>query len=128
MNRHDQEKMLAEILGGDDASDFREATLAAGLKAVRQRRRNRRALYGAVPILLLALALWPHRQPAQMLALSQPALVKPASAPTPAVEEISTEQLFALFPDRPLALVGKPGNQEFVFLDQPRPAEPADAR
>jgi hypothetical protein len=33
------------------------------------------------------------------------------------VEYITTEQLFALFPNRPMALVGKPGHQQLIFLD-----------
>jgi hypothetical protein len=35
------------------------------------------------------------------------------------VKFITDEELFALFPNRPLALVGKPGQQQLVFLDQP---------
>jgi hypothetical protein len=34
------------------------------------------------------------------------------------VKFINDEELLALFPGRPLALVGKPGEQQLVFLDQ----------
>lgn len=34
---------------------------------------------------------------------------------------INDEELFALFPDRPMALIGEPGQQQLVFLDN-RPA------
>jgi hypothetical protein len=35
------------------------------------------------------------------------------------VRVISDEELFALFPGRSLALVGPPGHQQLVFLDEP---------
>ena len=38
------------------------------------------------------------------------------------VKIISDEELFALFPNRPLALVGKPGHQQLVFLGHPEAA------
>lgn len=46
-----------------------------------------------------------------------------ATVPTPPADGrdakfITDEELFALFPNRPLALVGKPGQQQLVFLDQ----------
>ncbi len=36
------------------------------------------------------------------------------------LEIITDEELFSLFPNRPLALVGKPGHQQLIFLDQPQ--------
>ena len=33
------------------------------------------------------------------------------------VEYITADQLFALFPNRQIALVGKPGHQQLIFLD-----------
>jgi hypothetical protein len=34
------------------------------------------------------------------------------------VEYITADQLFALFPNRPMALIGKPGHQQLIFLDK----------
>ena len=41
MNRHDQDQLLNEILGGERLEDFRQATLGSGLGALRRRRRRR---------------------------------------------------------------------------------------
>jgi len=35
----------------------------------------------------------------------------------PRVKFISADELLALFPNRPVALIGKPGSQQLVFLD-----------
>jgi len=34
------------------------------------------------------------------------------------VKYITTQELFALFPGRPIALIGKPGRQQVIFLDE----------
>jgi hypothetical protein len=34
------------------------------------------------------------------------------------VKLITDDELLALFPDRPVALIGKPGQQQLVFLDE----------
>jgi|SRR5271163_463480 len=114
MTRRDQEQLLAELLGGEEAAGLREATLTAGLKAMRWKRRRRLAAYVSVLVLPWAILLHPtHQQKAVVTEAS----AKPAE---PKVEEITTEELFALFPNRPVALVGKPGEQQLVFLDQPQ--------
>jgi hypothetical protein len=41
----------------------------------------------------------------------------PAEVQTPMVQIINDDQLFALFPGRPMALVGTPGHQHLVFFD-----------
>jgi len=38
------------------------------------------------------------------------------------VKRISDEDLFSLFPDRSMALIGQPGHQQLVFLDLPAPS------
>jgi hypothetical protein len=35
------------------------------------------------------------------------------------VKIITDEELFSLFPNRSMVLVGQPGHQQLVFLDQP---------
>ena len=44
---------------------------------------------------------------------------QPKTPLTPAVKTITDDELFALFPGRSMALIGKPGHQELVFLDSP---------
>jgi hypothetical protein len=114
-----QNDLLKEILAGDEVSSFREASLQTTLAAVRTQCRRRRALAAcAVVALILASAmlikdarLWP--------ATGEIVSSDPVSAPpvAPAVKVISDEELFALFPGRSMALVGKPGQQQLVFLD-----------
>jgi len=36
----------------------------------------------------------------------------------PAVQFINDDELLALFPNRPVALIGEPGKQRLVFLDR----------
>ena len=119
MKHRDQDRLLNELLAGEELSTFRKASLDHTLAALHQRRRTQRnlraAVLGLLP-LLVALAFILARR--QELARSQPDSV-PVSSATTTVEFINDDELFALFPDRPLALIGKPGNQQLVFLGQP---------
>jgi hypothetical protein len=115
MTPREQENILEDVLGGDDSAPLREATLSAGLNALHWKRRKRIAARASLLILPLAILLFPTHH--QKKLLSQ---IQPAAAVAPKVEQITTEELFALFPNRPLALVGKPGAQQLVFLDQPQ--------
>jgi hypothetical protein len=128
MKRHDQDKLLRETLSGEEVSDFRQASLAGGLAAVRRRRRYRRAAqFSALAVLTLLVALGIAHQRKQEKLSREVASLKPNSAtlagsPAPSAETakvkiISDEELFALFPGRAMALVGKPGEQQLVFLD-----------
>jgi len=70
-----------------------------------------------LPVLLLAAVVFyprvqqSHQEPAPMaMSLKSEAVSK--------VEYITKEQLFALFPNRPMALLGKPGHQQVIFLDE----------
>ncbi len=38
--------------------------------------------------------------------------------PGTSIRLVSDEELLAMFPDRPVALVGPPENRQFVFLDE----------
>jgi hypothetical protein len=125
MNRQDQDQLLNEILGGDRLEGFRRATLQCGLDALRRRRRHFVKASALACLLLLAfpaIRLFKELSPTQNVASFQ-ALPKPVANPlmgNNGINVISDEELFALFPNRPLALVGKPGHQQLVFLDQPR--------
>jgi hypothetical protein len=127
MNPNDREDLLNDILTSETEADFRRQSLERGIAALRQRTRRRRVVQVsalAAISCLLALALLPgalrHRP------ISQPVIAAHSTPPVavqkPAVKTISDEQLFALFPDRAMALIGAPGNQQLVFLDRPAPA------
>ena len=116
------EKLLTHILPGEDGADFERASLEHGLNYLRRQRRRRhlfRASGIAAVISLIATAFF--------LKSHQPTPpgsgARLASTPTPAtashVEFINDDQLLALWPDRSVALIGKPGQQWLVFLDKP---------
>src|SRR5262249_25639722 len=124
MNRHEQKQLLTEILVGDELCDFRKASLERGLKALRRRRFRRQALqacWSACLLLWVVCGFWYSKAPApvQKRAKSgEPRSLGVAAADEGRIKVLSDEELFALFPNRPMALVGKPGHQELVFLDQ----------
>ena len=132
MKTPDPEELLNEILAAEDHSDFRRQTLSHGLVALRQRARRRRmvqvGLLGVVPCLFaLGMLLLQARDRATDSRNRQGRLdnvqsASPRHNDLPPVKIINDEQLFALFPDRPLALIGKPGHQQLVFLDHPATA------
>jgi len=129
MKNRDDNALLAEILGGAHLDDFRQSSLAFGLKAIRRRRQNRRiarACAFGLPIIAILLAFLYHdiTSPGNRSALSGTAS-RLSAGPSlrNEVQIIDDDQLFALFPDRAIALVGKPGHQQLVFLDQlPQPS------
>lgn len=127
MRRTEQDDLLKDLLSGDELAEFRRASLELGLKAMAARRTRRQVLHTCAGCsLLLALAavvLWPWL-PAHWTGRKTVAQVpEVAGSPAPAhagsgsVRFISDDELMALFPDRAVALIGKPGHQQFVFLD-----------
>jgi hypothetical protein len=125
MKRDEQNRLLNEIL---ETSEFRSASLRRGLHAVRRGRRRRWAIRASGMTLGVTAAIL-----AMMFANSAP---RPGSESRPApppeiahssppaqestgIERITDDELFALFPGRSVALIGPPGHQQFVFLDQP---------
>jgi hypothetical protein len=120
MRPSEREKLLKEILPGENAADFERASLEHGLSCLRrQQRRGQLARASAVAAFAcLTLAVF--------LKLRHPASgdgSQLASAPQPAqtaerIQFINDDELLALFPDRPVALIGKPGQQRLVFLDK----------
>jgi len=121
MNVPEKNELLNEVLGGEELNAFRDATLAHGMGAMRRRTRRRRQ-FQAVAIMspLLVLALHSHFQRAIPVVLK--------SAPTPTavaqignIKYITEKELFALFPNRPIALIGEPGHQQFLLLNELKP-------
>ncbi len=125
------DRLLKQILAGDDLADFRRASLEHGLASIR-RQRHRQRIIGlcafASVALLFALGILLNRKPGhpEMQTASSPPPVTHARSPqtqSSDVKFITDEELFALFPNRPMALIGKPGHQQLVFLDnRPRRA------
>ena len=119
MKRSEQDRLLREILEDGDAANFRAASLARGLDFLQQRkRRNHAAQAWAAAILPMLLIT------GLVLHLAKPAAAPPTVVPAPLaradaakVKIITDEELFALFPNRALALIGAPGRQQLVFLD-----------
>jgi hypothetical protein len=94
------------------------------LDAVRRRRRRRRfEIVAAVilPLLLIFSSAF-HRHSKLVTRIAAQSKPTPA-ADVPGVKYITSQELFALFPDRPIALIGKPGHQQVIFLDEIADAE-----
>ena len=117
MDRSDQDRLLKEILAGDELAGFRQESLESGLTQLRKLRQRRRALRICVLALmpLLAFAVGRFLLPSKPSNASKEA---PALAGSRSVELINDDQLLALFPNRSVALIGSPGHQQLVFLDQ----------
>jgi hypothetical protein len=120
------DRLLDDVLAPEATGEFREATLQATLAAIqRQKRRRslaRKAALIALPVVLAGGLWWlqptERTQPRQASVAPQSAATAPAQfIPGTDIRLISDEELFALFPDRPLALIGPKGNQQLVFLD-----------
>jgi hypothetical protein len=132
MKRSAQDRLLKDALTGDGLSDFRQASLEQALNSIRQRRRQQRLIrFGALVALPLLGALLifrpPKKHPGPLAAASLPPL--PVATPsTPAqsseVKFINDDELLALFPNRSVGLIGQPGHQQLVLLDQSPPAVP----
>jgi hypothetical protein len=123
MKHDDQNQLLNEVLGGQHLEGFRQTTLENGLRALRQRRRRRRmtqvCAVACLPLLAAALLLSLRGiSPVKRIAMTPVSRQQTVPTPNPkiAVKIISDEELFALFPNRSMALVGKPGHQQLVFL------------
>lgn len=120
MKNDDLDRLLAGVLEAEELQALRQSTLEAGLAHLRRRGRRRRMLQtcGAGLLILAALVvIWRvETVPRRSQRLAGEHLTAPG--PTAGVQIINDEQLFALFPNRSLALVGKPGHQQLVFLDQ----------
>jgi len=123
MNRLDQERLLREALTDDALDVIRTKSLARGVSELKAKRRIRTLVSGVTATVVVLTALTLSRGPKQSPA-SRAAEVSSSSVPARAIKIIDDEQLLALFPTRSIALVGAPGRQELIFLDEPegRPA------
>lgn len=126
MNNTDRETLLNDVLAGENLESFRQSSLAAGVIYLRRRRRRVLAVRtGFLAIAVCAAACWlawPDHS-AQVSQLAKTATESPASPEAPSESSgklhfINDDELLALFPNRSVALIGKPGNQRLIFLDQ----------
>jgi hypothetical protein len=119
MKRSEKDRLLREILADEALEQMRQATLAAGVGALRRRRRVHALMGGATAslVLLLACAALVYRRAHPVHAPLSPTV--PVAENRAAVKWIDDEQLLARFSDRGAALVGPPGRQKLIFFDTP---------
>jgi hypothetical protein len=128
MTHPDNNPLLKEILAEDKLAELRTNSLHQGLLAMRQARRRRYAARVAITLILCG-GLWltfvrPMSETHIALKSAPRTTNKPSLHKTPKpsdVKIISDDQLLALFPDRSVALIGSPGQQQFVILEGPKP-------
>ena len=125
MTPHEQDQLLKELLTGEEISDFRRASLEQGVALIRLQRKRRQIAQCAAMVCggLLLLSLFISQLPKSSRSRPATSQAQQAVPPVPAaanpeIKWINDDELFALFADRPMALIGKPGEQQLVFLDQ----------
>jgi len=118
MKRSEQDRLLREILEDGEAAKLRAATLAGGVDFLQRRRRRNQVAQAWATVLLPGLLIFSVVFHLASRPSAPPPAAGRASAPqADKVKIITDEELFALFPNRAMALIGRPGNQELVFLD-----------
>lgn len=122
MRLSELERLRKDLLSGEEAVGLRESSLELGLNYLRLRRRRTRIARGCaviVSMVVLGLSLYLHfsgydRDSPTNHSLSRNTIVEGLGDGGLFVTD---EELFSLFPDRSMALIGKSGQQEVVFLD-----------
>lgn len=112
MKRSDQDRLLREVLADESLARLRRDSLASGLASLRARKRWRSLLAVAASLMVMLAVFFVARRESL-----SPRISTVAETSIPHVNLIDDEQLFALFPDRPAALIGPPGAQKLIFLD-----------
>ena len=122
MKQRHENQLLNGVFGEETLEALRQGTLQSGLVNVRRWRRTRRILrvsaFVCAPVIIALAVVFPKiisLHPAHNL--SRDTATPPGASDK--VKIISDEELFRLFPNRSMVLVGQPGHQELVFLDQP---------
>jgi hypothetical protein len=116
MKRSDQDRLLRELLADEQLAATRETSLAEGLAALHHRR-QRRVMVSRVAVSVALIAIMAT---ISLRRTTHDPVAPAAPMKISSVKVINDEQLLALFPDRSVALIGAPGAQELVFLDQPK--------
>src|SRR5688572_30521462 len=112
------EEFLNDVMSPDE---LRTATLECTLAATRRHRQWRRTVRGARVVaacaILATIILREHAPSVPPIATDTlPPALAIQTVPGTNIRLVSDEELLALFPDRPVALVGPPENRHFVFL------------
>ncbi|HEX4263675.1 MAG TPA: hypothetical protein VH597_04995 [Verrucomicrobiae bacterium] len=123
MKPQEHQRLLKAILAEEDAGNFQQTSLEHGLTFLRQQRRRRYlarsdALVAVLCLVILELVKWNHSARRDGFGPQLSSTRHPVPALPNQVKFISDDELLALFPGRPVALIGKPGRQQLVFLDQ----------
>ena len=126
MNMHPHDPLLDDLLSDGIDGAAESVSLETLLSDARRVRRQRRLIrYGLGPLLavlvLAQIALFLNHSrrlttASQSTDASNSLPQSPPAAPAP-IRTISDDELFALFPDRQLALIGPPGDQRLLFVD-----------
>jgi hypothetical protein len=119
MNNHHDDPLLTDVLNEGADAAVAAASLEKLLSANRRVRRQRRIFRGAAVCTLVLMgiglsSLYLRREPHTDSAITSAPRQGPNAAP---LHELTDEELFALFPDRQMALIGPPGDQRLVFVD-----------
>lgn len=124
MKRMDSDRLVTEILAGEGLSELRTSALNQGVAYLRRRKyRRRMTQVGLCACLLFATLLGLvmrgiHERPFRNdHNLASETAAQKAAPRISGIERIDDEELLALFPNRPVALIGQPGKQQLVFLD-----------
>jgi len=118
----DEEKFVSELLG--DEGELSRTTLAHGLAAMRRKRAHRCAWRLAcflAPVgVLAALLVFEHFRSAERppVQVSQQSSTKPEVISGTSIRVLSDAELLDFFKDRPVALVGRSGNQRLILFDE----------
>jgi hypothetical protein len=121
--RIEDEELLADVLAENEQG--RATTLDHGiatLRRVRSRRRTARLMLSVTAPLVIMVVILMIQSRHSKAGLTS----KPIAPPVQMVKTIkgtsirilSDEELLDLFKDRPVALVGAPGDQQLLFLDE----------
>ena len=122
----DPNELIRAVLDEIASPDFRADTLDKTLAYARRHRRFRKTVgltaCALVPLLILAGFLLLRSNPETQLAEHQPIPPPPDQSVTIAGTSIriltTDEELFAMFPNRPIAIIGPPDSPQVLFLDE----------
>src|SRR5262245_36198359 len=127
MKPNDQDSLLAEILSGAELENLRHTSMARSLAAMKTKRRKRMAGRIALGIIIPALFAFTFMRRSSeskspIVARHQieqvPHQTAQAAPQAEAIKTIGDDELLALFTDRGVALIGKPGNQRLMVFDK----------
>ena len=125
MNRDNHNRLLQELFDSEELARLRRVSLDHMLASARLRRQRRRigraGVFAALSLLLITgvFSIRAPRAPTVRNASSAPAntAASASKATSVTVKIITDEELYALFPNRSLALIGPVGAQRLVFFD-----------